>query len=259
MGVHRRLGSRMGKRQRMVVTDMKKKVLVTGSSQGIGKAIAAELCRAGYTVIVHGSKNIEKARSVMREIGAHEAVVADLSDMNEVSELYKKTGDVDCLILNASVQYKEKWDEISEENMDKQLTVNVKSTLTLIQLYAPYMKANGFGRIITIGSVNQYRQHPELVFYSATKCAVMSLVRNIAKQLAPFGVTVNNVAPGAIATPRNADVYNDEEKRRAVEAVIPMRRFGTPDDCVGAVLMLCSDAGSYITGTDIIIDGGMRL
>ena len=253
------MGSRMGKRQRMVVTDMKKKVLVTGSSQGIGKAIAAELCRAGYTVIVHGSKNIEKARSVMREIGAHEAVVADLSDMNEVSELYKKTGDVDCLILNASVQYKEKWDEISEENMDKQLTVNVKSTLTLIQLYAPYMKANGFGRIITLGSVNQYRQHPELVFYSATKCAVMSMVKNIAKQLAPFGVTVNNVAPGAIATPRNADVYNDDAKRQAVESVIPMGRFGVPEDCTAAVRMLCSDEGAYITGTDILIDGGMSL
>lgn len=243
----------------MVVTDMKKKVLITGSSQGIGKAIAAEFCKAGYTVIVHGSKSLDKARAVMEEIGAHQAVVADLSNMDEVRELYKKTGDVDFLILNASVQYKEAWDAISEETLDKQFTVNVKSTLTLIQLYAPYMKANGFGRIITIGSVNQYRQHPELVFYSATKCAVMSLVKNIAKQLAPFGVTVNNVAPGAIATPRNADVYNDEEKRHAVEAVIPMGRFGTPDDCTGTVLMLCSNEGSYITGTDIIIDGGMRL
>jgi NAD(P)-dependent dehydrogenase (short-subunit alcohol dehydrogenase family) len=87
----------------------------------------------------------------------------------------------------------------------------------------------------------------------------MSLVKNIAKQVAPFGVTVNNVAPGAIATPRNASVYNDDEKRRAVEAVIPMGRFGTPDDCVGAVLLLCSEQGSYITGTDIIVDGGMRL
>ena len=259
MGVHRRLESRMGKRQRMVVTDMKKKVLVTGSSQGIGKAIAAELCRAGYTVIVHGSKNIEKARSVMKEIGAHEAVVADLSDMDEVRELYKKTGDVDILILNASVQYKETWDCISEENMDKQFTVNVKSTLMLIQMYAPYMKAKGYGRIVTIGSVNQYRQHPELVFYSATKCAVMSLVKNVAKQLAPFGVTVNNVSPGAIATPRNADVHNDDAKRKAVEAIIPVGRFGTTDECTGAVLMLCSEQGSYITGTDIIIDGGMRL
>ena len=87
----------------------------------------------------------------------------------------------------------------------------------------------------------------------------MKLVQVIAKQVAPFGVTVNNVAPGAIATPRNESVYNDDEQRKAVEAVIPMGRFGTPEDCVGAVLMLCSEQGAYITGTDIVIDGGMRL
>jgi NAD(P)-dependent dehydrogenase (short-subunit alcohol dehydrogenase family) len=95
--------------------------------------------------------------------------------------------------------------------------------------------------------------------YSATKCAVFSLVQNAAKQLAPYGVTVNNISPGAIATPRNADVYNDDEKRKSVERVIPMGRFGTPEDCVGTVLMLCSEAGAYITGTDIVMDGGMRL
>ena len=87
----------------------------------------------------------------------------------------------------------------------------------------------------------------------------MKMVEIIAKQVAPFGVTVNNVAPGAIATPRNESVYNDEEKRKAVEYAIPMGRFGTSEDCVGAVLMLCSEQGSYITGADIIIDGGFRL
>ncbi len=235
------------------------RVLITGSTQGIGKAIAEGFIKRGDEVIVHCSSDIAKAERICKEIGGCGAVVADLSKVDEIKSLHGKTGDVDCLILNASVQYKETWDNISEENIDAQFTVNVKSTLMLIQDYCPAMKAKGFGRIVTIGSVNQYRQHPELVMYSATKCAVMSLVKNIAKQVAPFGVTVNNVAPGAIATPRNAAVYNDDEKRKAVEAVIPMGRFGTPEDCVGAVLMLCSDAGSYITGTDIIIDGGMRL
>ncbi len=235
------------------------RVLVTGSTQGIGKAIAEAFVKRGDEVIVHCSSDIEKAKCICREIGGYGAVVADLSKVDEIKSFYAKTGDVDCLILNASVQYKEPWDQISEENIDKQFTVNVKSTLMLIQDYSSSMKEKGFGRIVTIGSVNQYRQHPELALYAATKCAVMSLVKNIAKQMAPFGVTVNNVAPGAIATPRNAEVYNDEEKRKQVEAVIPVGRFGTPDDCVGAVLMLCSEAGCYITGTDIIIDGGMRL
>ena len=236
-----------------------KRVLITGSTQGIGKALAMAFVKAGYHVCVHCSKDIEKAECVRKEIGAHQAVVCDLSNMDEVNGLYAKTGAVDCLILNASVQYKELWQEITDETFDKQFDVNVKSTLKLIQAYYPAMKENGFGRIVTIGSVNQYRQHPELSVYSATKCAVMKLVEVIAKQVAPFGITVNNVSPGAIATPRNESVYNDEEKRKAVERVIPMGRFGTPEDCVGAVLMLCSEQGSYITGTDIIIDGGMKL
>ncbi len=237
----------------------RKKVLVTGSSQGIGKAIAAAFVRRGYEVIVHGSSSMEKAEGVRMEIGAHRAVVADLSDVAQIQFLHEQTGDVDILILNASVQYKEKWDAVSMEAMEKQLTVNIKSTLLLMQAYIPAMKEKDFGRVVTVGSVNQYRVHPELPFYSATKCAVMKLTECVAKDVAPYGVTVNNVAPGAIATPRNAGVYNNDEARRAVEAQIPMGHFGTAEDCVGAVLMLCSDEGSYITGTDLIVDGGIRL
>ena len=179
--------------------------------------------------------------------------------MREVRGLYQKTGAVDCLILNASVQYKQHWQEITEETIDRQLSVNLKSTLLLMQAYYPGMKEKGFGRIVTIGSVNQNRCHPELSLYSATKSAVMRLVKNIAKEAAPFGVTVNNVSPGAIATPRNADVYNDAALRKAVENAIPMGRFGTAEDCAGAVLFLCGQDGSYITGADIAVDGGMSL
>ncbi len=235
------------------------KVLVTGSTQGIGKALASAFVKSGYEVIVHCSSDMAKAERIRQEIGAAKAVICDLSKMEEVNDLYTKTGAVDCLVLNASVQYKELWTEIADETFDKQFNVNVKSTLKLIQAYYPAMKEKGFGRIVTIGSVNQYRNHPELPLYSATKCAVMKLVEVIAKQVAPFGVTVNNVAPGAIATPRNESVYNNEEKRKAVESVIPTGRFGTPEDCVGAVLMLCSEQGAYITGSDIVVDGGMRL
>lgn len=238
---------------------MKRKVLVTGSTQGIGKAIAEAFVREGCDVIVHCSSDLQKAEKIREEIGAWRAVTADLSRMDEIKGLYEKTGAVDCLILNASIQKKQKWDEIDEESMDMQLTVNVKSTLLLMQAYYPAMQEKGWGRIVTVGSVNQYRNHPELPMYAATKCAVMSLVKNIAKQAAPFGVTVNNIAPGAIATPRNAAIYEDDEKRRAVEATIPMGRFGKPEDCVGAVLLLCSDAGDYITGSDIVMDGGLRL
>ena len=235
------------------------KILVTGSTQGIGKAIASAFAKQGNEVIVHCSKDLYKAERVCMEIGAIGAVTADLSDMNEVRGLYNKTGMVDCLILNASVQYKQHWQDITEEAIDRQLAINVKSTLLLMQAYYPAMKEKGFGRIITIGSVNQNRCHPELSLYSATKCAVMRLVKNIAKEAAPFGVTVNNVSPGAITTPRNADVYNDVAARKAAENAIPMGRFGTPEDCAGVVLFLCGRGGDYITGADIAVDGGMSL
>ena len=238
---------------------MKKTALVTGSTQGIGKAIAVRLVKSGFQVIVHCSGDIEKAERVKNEIGAHKAVVGDLSDMRHVAEIKEKTGPVDVLVLNASVQFKQKWQDISDNEIEKQLNVNVVSTLKLMQAYYPDMKEKGFGRIITIGSVNQYRQHPELSFYAATKCAVMSLVKNIAKEVAPFGVTVNNVSPGAIATPRNANLYNDEAARRKVEAQIPVGRFGKAEECAGIVAFLTSEDGEYITGADIKVDGGMSL
>ncbi len=234
------------------------KVLVTGSTQGIGKAIAKAFVERGDEVFIH-CRTLAKAEAVKEELGAAHAVAAELGKIEGVKALPEMTGNLDCLILNASVQYKEPWESISLENMDTQIDVNIKSTLLLMQAYYPGMKEKGFGRIVTVGSVNQHRRHPQLAMYAATKCAVMSLVENAAKHAAPFGVTVNNVSPGAIATPRNADVYNDDEQRRAVESVIPMHRFGTPEDCVGVILMLCSEAGAYITGDDILVDGGMRL
>ena len=236
-----------------------KTALVTGSTQGIGKAIAQRLVCEGFRVIVHCSSDIEKAERIKNEIGAHLAVVCDLSDMQQVAKIKVKTGAIDVLVLNASVQFKQKWQDISDIEIQKQLNVNIVSSLKLMQAYYSDMKENGFGRIITIGSVNQHRQHSELSFYAATKCAVMSLVKNIAKEVAPFGITVNNVSPGAIVTPRNANVYNNEVARKKVEAVIPMGRFGTPDECAGIVAFLASDDSAYITGADIKVDGGMSL
>lgn len=236
-----------------------KTALVTGSTQGIGQAIAARLVRDGFRVIVHGSRDPERAERARAAVGAALAVTGDLSDPADVAALPEKTGRVDVLVLNASVQYKQKWQEITDREMDRQISVNLISTLKLIQAYYPAMRESGFGRIITIGSVNQHRCHPELSLYAATKCAVMSLVRNIAREVAPFGVTVNNVSPGAIATPRNAAVYNDPAARQAVEAAIPAGRFGRPDDCAGIVAFLASDESAYVTGADLRVDGGMGL
>ena len=236
-----------------------KTVLVTGSTQGIGKAIAERLVADGFQVIVHCSSDMEKAERIKNEIGAHLAVVCDLSDMQQVAKIKEKTGAVDVLVLNASVQYRKTWIEITPEEFETQINVNLKASLAMIQKYYPYMKDQSWGRILTVGSVQQYRPHKDMAVYAASKCGLMSLVENIAKQIAPYGVTINNLCPGAIATPRNADAVADEAYLAKVLAGIPAGRMGLSEDCAPAALFLCSDEASYVTGSEIIVDGGMHL
>lgn len=234
-----------------------KKALVTGSTQGIGFEIARTLAAHGATVYVHGSKDLGKCTEASKRIPNSIPVTADLLCMEEIDTLYEKTGDVDILVLNASIQYKRKWDAFTLEDYTLQMDCNVRASYFLIKKYVEGMKNHGFGRIVTLGSVNQYVQHPELSLYGASKAAQFKMVKNFAAALAPHGITINNVSPGAIDTPRNADVMNDPARKAAVEANIPCGRFGTPEDVSPAVLLLCSQEGAYITGSEIVIDGGL--
>ena len=236
-----------------------KRALVTGSTQGIGFHIAKTLKEHGATVFIHGARDMEKCRAAAERIPGGIPVVADLLCPDEIAALYEKTGDVDILVLNASVQYKRKWDEYTLEEYEAQMNCNVRASYLLMKQYAAGMKAKGWGRIVTLGSVNQYNQHPELSLYGASKAAQFKLVKNFASALAPHGITVNNVTPGAIDTPRNAEVCADPERKAAVIAKIPCGRFGQPEDVSPAVLLLCSDEGSYITGSEIAVDGGLSL
>ena len=236
-----------------------KTALVTGSTQGIGFEIARILSSHGATVYVHGARDMQKCTAASDKIPNSKPVTADLLIPEEIDALYEKTGDVDILVLNASIQYKRAWDDFTMEEYDIQMNCNVRASYMMIRKYAPGMKENGFGRIVTLGSVNQYRQHPELSLYGVTKAAQFKMVKSFALSLAPFGITVNNIAPGAIETPRNNDVHSDPVKKAAVEAKIPCGRFGTPSDISPAVLLFCSDEGAYITGSEIVIDGGLSL
>ena len=236
-----------------------KKAIVTGSTQGIGFAIAELLSKQGASVFVCGSSSAQKTEAAAAKINGAIPVTVDLLKADCADRMYEITGDVDILVLNASIQYKEKWNEFTMEQYDKMMDCNVRSSYLLIKKYAEGMKTRGWGRIVTVGSVNQYNQHPELSLYAVTKVAQMKMVQNFAAFLAPYGVTINNVAPGAIATPRNATIYEDDKLRHAVEAKIPCGRFGEPEDISPTVLLLCSNEGSYITGTDIVIDGGLQL
>lgn len=236
-----------------------KRALVTGSTQGIGYAIAKALTRYGAQVYIHCSSDDEKAKRIAAELGTDLWVTGDLGIQGCAEKLYEKTGGLDIVAANASVQFRTPWDEIPSEEFDRQINVNLRSTLELMQVYIPGMQAKKWGRFLAVGSVQQYRPHAQMAVYAASKCAIQSLVHNVAKQVACDGVTVNNLVPGVIETPRNDAAFADAGYARKVLAGIPAGFAGKPDDCAGAALLLCSDAGRYITGTELVVDGGMSL
>lgn len=236
-----------------------KKALVTGSTQGIGFSAAKCLADFGAFVFVNGASSEEKTVSAAKKICNAVPVTVDLSESDCAEKLYAATGDIDILILNASIQYRKAWNEITDDEFDKQIAVNFKASLKLIQKYAPYMKKHNWGRIITIGSVQQQKPHKDMLVYAASKAAQENMARNLAKQLAPFGITVNNIAPGVIETPRNTEALSDSDYAKSVLEGIPCGYAGKAADCVGQILLLCSDSGRYITGENIFIDGGMKI
>ena len=237
-----------------------KTALVTGSSRGIGRAIAIRLAQDGYKVIVHGAKNIAKANETKQIIeqngGVAEVIISDLTDLSETKELCEKLKECDVLILNASLQYRTPWQEISVEACYEQLNCNFVSSMMLIQAVAENMKQKGWGRIITIGSVQEAKPHPDMLVYSASKAAQTNMMKSLSLQLAKDGITVNNVAPGVIYTDRNVEALSDPEYAKKVTDSIPVGFYGEPEDCAGIVSLLCSDEGRYITGQNIFVDGG---
>ncbi|MEI8247700.1 MAG: SDR family oxidoreductase [Lentisphaerota bacterium] len=237
--------------------------LVTGSSRGIGQAIAMTLADAGAQIIIHASRNdshMEKTVAAIRNNGGQaRTIAADLASPEEVKKLIDAVGELDILVLNASAQSYQSLEDFTPEEFHRQYEVNLRSSFELVQAFVPGMKNRRWGRILAIGSVNQHKPSARLPIYSTTKAALNNLMNNCARQYASFGITVNNLAPGVIMTDRNVDVLNDEAYRNKVLAMIPAGRFGKAEECASLALLLCSDAGSYITGVDISVAGGMQL
>ena len=237
--------------------------LVTGSSRGIGRAIAFALGRAGAKVLFHGASDSPVLRDAVDAARAEgidaESRVADLGDAAACDRLAADCADADVLVLNASVQSYGHIADFDDAEFERMVRTNLRSSFALVRAFAPRMAARGWGRIVSIGSVNQAHPAPRLAVYAAVKAAQRNLMLTAAKEWAARGVTVNTVAPGVIATDRNAKVLSDAAFADPLRETIPAKRFGTPEDCAGIVLALCSDACSYVTGADIPVDGGMSL
>lgn len=238
-----------------------KTALVTGSSRGIGKAIALRLAKDGYRVLVHGTtENAETTAALIRENGGTaDVLVSNLCDIESTKVLCEKMGDVDVLVLNASIQYRTPWQEITPEAAGEQLNCNFVSSMMLIQTAAKHMRKCGWGRVITIGSVQEAKPHPDMLVYSASKAAQTNMMQSLALQLAEDGITVNNIAPGVIYTDRNVQALSDPEYAKKVTDSIPAGFYGVPEDCAGIVSLLCSEDGRYITGQSIYVDGGKSI
>lgn len=244
-----------------------KTALVTGSSRGIGRAVLLSLAQQGAAVILHCRKPGPAALHVQQELRSmnaeYYAVYGDLSQCDGAVEIRRQVEalglKVDILFLNASVELRRNWIEITDEEYDLQMNVNLRSSLKLLQAFVPGMQERGWGRVITMGSVQQRKPVEGMLIYSASKMALLNMCLSLAPVLAKDGVTINNIAPGAIHTDRNDGALSDPNYAHQVESLIPMGHLGKPEDIAGIAVYLASNESQYTTGQDIYVDGGKGL
>jgi 3-oxoacyl-[acyl-carrier protein] reductase len=240
--------------------------LVTGSSRGLGAAIARRLAQDGFAVAVNGRPGDDGVAAVARTTrddgGTAEGFCADVTDEDQVAGLVAAItdalGPVDVLVLNATgPQPEAPVTEVAWADHVAQLDFFVKSPVLLGRAVLPGMQARRYGRVVHIDSEVASQPPPGRSAYAAAKNAQIGLTRSWARELAPFGITVNTVAPGFIPVERHADV--PDEVRRAYLASVPAGRMGTPGDIAHAVSFLASGGAGFITGQRIVVDGGRSL
>lgn len=244
-----------------------KRALVTGSSRGIGKAIALQLASEGAEVVIHYHNKQDEAEVVVETIrqagGKVHLLQADLFDVQQAIQLgeaaWKLLSGIDFLINNAGVSYKKHFLDTTIEDVDYFTNINFKGTLFLTQSIAKKMAENKIaGSIYTITSVNGIQPGVGLSVYGATKGALEILMKGVALELAPHNIKVNTLAVGAIQTNMNAAIWQEEERLKLVNDNIPMGRLGQPEE-IAAIICNLLLSGTYMTGATITVDGGWIL
>ena len=243
-----------------------KVAIVTGGGSGIGQGIAKRLGCEGARVIINYRGSEAGAHETRRAIeacgGVGEVVRADVTKMDDLRRLvdtaWEKFGSADILVNNAGMEKRSDFWDTPEEEYDQQMAVNLRGPFFLTQAFVRRLRsAKKPGRIINISSVHEDMAFPGFTAYSCSKGGLRMMMHNLTVELGPLGITINNIAPGAIVTPINKALLEDKPKLEALLQKIPLGRLGTTDDVAGMVAWLASDEASYVTGGTFLIDGGL--
>jgi glucose 1-dehydrogenase len=243
-----------------------KVALVTGGSQGIGQAIAIRLAAAGANVSFNYHSNPDGAAETLKKLeesGSQGLMLqADTGSLADVRRLVAETighfGKLDILVNNAGVEKNADFWDVTEADYDAVMNVNLKGVFFTIQEFVKHLRQTQQpGKVINISSVHEELPFPHFAAYCASKGGLKMLTRDLAVELAPYGININNVAPGAIETPINTNLANNPEQLAAVLKNIPLGRLGKPNDVAAMVAFLASAEADYITGATFVVDGGL--
>jgi glucose 1-dehydrogenase len=243
-----------------------KVALVTGGSKGIGQAIAIRLASEGAKVAFNYRSHREGAEETLEKVkaagGEGFTLQADLGSIAGVRQLITATignfGKLDILVNNAGIEKNADFWDVTEQDYDAVLNVNLKSVFFATQELVKHLReTKSPGKVINISSVHEELPFPHFAAYCASKGGLKMLMRDLAVELAPLGINVNNVAPGAIETPINTNLFKDPAKLNALLKNIPLGRLGKPNDVASLVAFLASSEADYITGSTFVVDGGL--
>lgn len=243
-----------------------KVAIVTGAGQGIGQGIAERLGSEGAKVVIDYVGQLagaEATRSAIEKAGGQaEIVLADITVCADIEKLvdaaWTRFGSADILVNNAGMEHKAAFWDTTEEEYDKVLGVNLRGPFFLTRKFVQRLRSvQRPGRVINISSVHEDMAFPGFSTYCCSKGGMRMLMRNLAVELGPLGITINNVAPGAIVTPINKALLEDKPKLDALLKNIPAGRLGTPQDVAALVAFLASDEAAYVNGSTYVIDGGL--